>query len=348
MNPTYQKSKNPISGYLGARIQLTNIPPPPLGGGYLVVSRGTKKAAEKYRAALGRIPPPGTGFHGALMGIANLAARAGIPEGRAAAEIIAAVPRGSRTVTQSEIVEAIRKAWGDLGKPFDAAPVVTPPARDWAAYRSKLIARFADATEAELWERSPVRVTRTPGPRDAVETLGALYRPEDRLFLGGRMDRTVKPVSDWVKTIESGAAPEHIIPNPLTGKEHPTKTDGKLSPRCDAAVSALRFVVCEMDSVPRADQVRLWVAIIEAGLLPVAALIDSAGKSIHAWVKVNLPDVEAWDRTVRGELYGPAGILTGLGFDRACANPARLSRLPGHYRTEKKAFQRLLYLNPEP
>jgi hypothetical protein len=134
----------------------------------------------------------------------------------------------------------------------------------------------------------------------------------------------------------------------LTGKKHPTKSGDKLSARCDAAVSEFRFVVCEMDTIPRPDQVTLWVAIIEAGLLPVAALVDSAGKSIHAWVRVNLSDVENWDRTVRGELYGPAGILTGLGFDRACANPARLSRLPGHHRAEKDALQKLLYLNPEP
>ena len=79
--------------------------------------------------------------------------------------------------------------------------------------------------------------------------------------------------------------------------------------------------------------------------------IDSGGKSIHAWLRINLPDRAAWDKLVRYELYGETGRLTRLGADRACCNPARLSRLPGHYRRDTAEapgrWQRLLYLNPD-
>jgi hypothetical protein len=40
--------------------------------------------------------------------------------------------------------------------------------------------------------------------------------------------------------------------------------------------------------------------------------------------------------------------LCPLGCDPACRNESRLSRLPGHFRREKNAWQRLLYLNPDP
>lgn len=59
---------------------------------------------------------------------------------------------------------------------------------------------------------------------------------------------------------------------------------------------------------------------------------------------------DAWDTLVRHELYGGKGCLARLGGDRACCNPARLSRLPSHFRQGKPGEagrrQRLLYLNP--
>ena len=101
----------------------------------------------------------------------------------------------------------------------------------------------------------------------------------------------------------------------------------------------------------REDQEAFWFTVICDKLMPVAALIDSGGKSIHAWLRVDLPDRDAWDKLVRHELYGEQGRLTRLGADRACCNPARLSRLPGHYRRDTAddpgRWQRLLYLNPD-
>jgi hypothetical protein len=112
-----------------------------------------------------------------------------------------------------------------------------------------------------------------------------------------------------------------------------------MSYRGDSAVAAFTFAVVEFDERTRAEQVAFWCGVN----LPVAALVDSAGKSIHAWLRVDAADTQAWDTQVRPLFLQH---LAPLGVDRTCQNPSRLSRLPGHYRLEKKKWQRLLFLDP--
>ena len=103
-----------------------------------------------------------------------------------------------------------------------------------------------------------------------------------------------------------------------------------------------KYAVAEMDDVSREAQLQFWAGFTSA---PIAALVDSGGKSIHAWLWVDCKNREAWERDVEQGLF--ERVLIPLGCDRACANESRLSRLPGHYRAEKRAWQKLLYLNPE-
>jgi len=60
---------------------------------------------------------------------------------------------------------------------------------------------------------------------------------------------------------------------------------------------------------------------------------------------VRVETLEQWQAQIKTRLYDR--ILTPLGIDGACSNPARLSRLPGHFRSEKGAWQRLLWLSAE-
>jgi hypothetical protein len=54
---------------------------------------------------------------------------------------------------------------------------------------------------------------------------------------------------------------------------------------------------------------------------------------------------EAWDHHIKERLYSQ--ILEPMGVDPACKNSARLSRLPGHFRAEKRQLRRVLYLSVE-
>jgi hypothetical protein len=310
---------------------------------------------ERYELALRTIPAPGgNGCHAALLSVANLGAMAGLDAGTIERDIRTNIPRGSRHVPEHEIRTTVAKATAN--RPQAAGRFYRPqrqriaaPCRrfDGPAYRQILIDRSIGADEIDLWELSPMRIDWEPGPMDAVCVLKTLCRPHERLFVGGAYDTAVERVDGILAAIDSGSAlPPHIIPNPFTGRQHETK-DGKLSYRCDAAVADHRYALVEFDDMPRPDQLAYWHSIITGNLLPVAALIDSGGKSIHAWVALHLPDAAAWDRIVRVGMYSETeGRMRLQGADSQCQNPSRLSRLPGHYREEKKRWQRLLYIDP--
>ena len=301
---------------------------------------------EKYAAELGRCPPGGSGVHGWLMTVANLAAIAGVAPTAAEVEIIQAMRRPPSPA--SEVASAIRKAYGEHvpgGTGAHYVPRPAAPAKPKALpMTAAAFIRIGDgATEADWWEASPYRISwGAPGPLDAVHLLDALYEPGEILFCGERYGSEVRTARDWRDDFSRGApCPPHFIPNPLTGDEHPTG-DGKQSRRGDAAVRGFRFAVAEFDGLSKPDQLAFWWGYSTA---PIAALIDSGGKSVHALLRVDMASRERWESEVESKLF--ARVLCPLGCDRACRNESRLSRLPGHFRREKNAWQRVLYLNPE-
>jgi hypothetical protein len=111
--------------------------------------------------------------------------------------------------------------------------------------------------------------------------------------------------------------------------------------RGDACVAAFRYAVVEFDELSREEQLAFWWS----ARLPVAVLVDSGGKSIHGWIRVQgVYGADGWTRVVEEYLFGR--LLNPLGVDGACRNESRLSRLPGHWRQENGNWQRLLYLAP--
>ena len=277
-----------------------------------------------------------------MMAAANLAAIAGLPPAEAEARIIQTMPRPPSP--GSEVAGAIRKAYAEHkpGAPYTPRTIAPAKPKALPMTAQRFIQRGDGAEESDWWEASPIRIDWEPGPRDALALLGALYAPDEFLFIGERYGTEVATVGDWMRRIEAGEpCPPHFIPNALTGQEHPL-TDGKLSRRGDSAVAAFRYAVAEFDGLSKPDQLAFWWGFKSA---PIVALIDTGGKSIHAILKVDAPSREAWEAEVEQKLF--ARVLCPLGCDAACRNESRLSRLPGHFRREKNQWQRLLYLNPE-
>ena len=110
----------------------------------------------------------------------------------------------------------------------------------------------------------------------------------------------------------------------------------RINPMCrhgarNEDVAAFRHVLVEFDKdgdgnpVPKEDQYR---AVVASGL-PVAALIDSGNKSLHAWVRVDAPDEKEYKRRV-GLVWK---WFEGMNLDRQNRNPSRLSRCPEGWRT---------------
>lgn len=97
-------------------------------------------------------------------------------------------------------------------------------------------------------------------------------------------------------------------------------------------VAEYRYALLESDRLPIGKQ----NDIIRKLELPVAALVHSGNKSLHAIVRIDAPDYDEYRRRV-DFLYR---VCTKNGFivDNANRNPSRLSRLPGCFRGEKKQY----------
>jgi RecA-family ATPase len=103
----------------------------------------------------------------------------------------------------------------------------------------------------------------------------------------------------------------------------------------DSGVSAYRHILVEFDAKSRDEQ----VAIFHQSNLPITALIESGGKSVHAWVRVDATDKAQWEER-RNAIYE---FLADHDPDPQNKNPSRWSRLGGVMRGEKE--QKVVALN---
>jgi hypothetical protein len=303
----------------------------------------TTTASERYQDALANLPESGGGgCHTAMLGVANLGVKAGLPDDVLFDDLRRSI-HGSRPVPDKEIQDTIRKARSECNETRYIAPM--PRQRTTKRTLEKILHEGRHGSEADIWEASPVRID-WPPEEDASRVLSFLYAPAEFLFCGIREEKAqpgeaIRPAGEWVEHFQAGnPIPPLVMPNPLTGEEALSK-GGEPSYRSDSCVRSFRFALVEFDNLTRDEQIAFWTAI----RLPVAALIDSGGKSIHGWIKVDCADVEAWEKDVERRLFMER--LVPLGVDPACRNESRLSRLPGHHRSETGRWQRVLYLAPK-
>ena len=183
-----------------------------------------------------------------------------------------------------------------------------------------------------------------PPAEQQREYLNALFRPDDYVSISTeagydeekkkffpKADRKLYRVSDLLKkplpaTAFNEAAGGWIRINPIL--QEPI-SDGKgLS---DNDVADFRYVLVESDDMPIPEQVQAYHKMN----LPIAALVLSGGKSVHAVVRIDAKNKQEYDLRVKGILYP---FLQNHGFqqDDANKNPSRFTRLPGLKRGNKK------------
>lgn len=97
-------------------------------------------------------------------------------------------------------------------------------------------------------------------------------------------------------------------------------------------VTDFRYTLIESDSLPIETQNE----ILRKLELPIAALVYSGGKSIHAIVHVDAHNYEEYRQRV--DFLYKVCQKNGFIIDSGNRNPSRLSRLPGIYRGNKKQF----------
>ena len=97
-------------------------------------------------------------------------------------------------------------------------------------------------------------------------------------------------------------------------------------------VTDYRYALVESDSMELSEQVEL----IKRMQLPVAVLMYSGGKSVHAIVKIEARSAVEYSQRVK-QLYKVCAD-NGMTIDTQNKNPARLSRMPGCERGERKQY----------
>ncbi len=272
------------------------------------------------------------------------------------------IQHAKRKPTPLELAATIANARATAGKNQEHHHGLTPEQRQRLKERRNLERERGSVAAAravhrltprnmtfeELTAQSPVPLSMfmlEDHPEQAAALLlRTLYNPGERIFCGDTYGKRecIQTAERHADSFLNGATvPPLFIVNPLTGEEGETKS-GKPSFRADACISAHRFALyeCDLPAVPLEVQAGFLAGRIKAGW-PVASIVYSGGKSLHALLKVDCTDPEAWTRDVRGDLFP---VLEKLGADKACRNPSRLSRLPGHHRDNGKR-QELLWLD---
>ena len=102
-------------------------------------------------------------------------------------------------------------------------------------------------------------------------------------------------------------------------------------------ITRFTYALVESDDMPIPEQ----DAIYRKLELPIACLVHSGGKSLHAIVRVDAKDADEYRKRVE-YLYDFLG-KNGLKVDKANRNPSRLSRIPGV--TRKGVIQALVEMN---
>lgn len=190
----------------------------------------------------------------------------------------------------------------------------------------------------------PLENLRLAPTEQAATALGALFEPGEYFAIAYDYLKEGKPTvrcpdADHApmtcgEFIEALCAPDHLdldsifaIVRPPTGNVFlcANPIDGK---GCKAEnITAHRHVIVESDANSLEEQ----RGVIESLNLPVATMTYSGGKSIHSLIRVDAPDLEEFNR--RRDLVYAACESRGLKVDRACKDPAHLTRFPGFART---------------
>lgn len=187
-----------------------------------------------------------------------------------------------------------------------------------------------------------------PAEVSAARFLQGLYRPGEKVLCF--TDDRSQGDAVWPDEKPPLAGPRGVwfLAQPVTGQSVPNprgrrSEDGTTSKsrRIAECVTAFRYMVLESDEAP----VRDWLGFIVQMPLRIEALYTSGGRSVHALVRVDCATKAEWDAEKAEMMPFLMGSLM-CGADRGTWSAVRLTRLPGTFRAEKNAAQKLLYYQP--
>lgn len=276
-------------------------------------------------------PSAGHGVHDWLFATACRLAREGLADDNIARHLVAWTCKIGREIPEREISEAVRNARRTVSN-RDSGLVSGWRHRMAKASEHDTLHALERArresgvrTLSDLVQRSPM----SP-PVDTDAFIDAMF-PADCLICAGSSPRKclTMPREDW-RGIWDGY--RHIVPSPMLARTGLNR-DKRESARCLDNTGPRRFLVLESDDLSYDDSAAVFAWIGRS--LPLAAVVYSGGKSLHAWYWVEGVDEDVIDR-----LRSQAPILR---LDPAMFVRCQPTRTPCVMRDEPPRLQQCLY-----
>jgi hypothetical protein len=262
----------------------------------------------KLKAWLRKKENPKQQLHKTLFALACMCREAGFTPDQASAVVRAyAAGNMARRATEREINSAVGSAFNAT---YQAGPKWPRPVPELLAevdsYPVPVPAPLMTGTSPEFF-------------------LGALFPGDPLLCVGATayaMD--TKPLSEWQGMLRPM---QFIVPSPMTAVTGPRKQDGRESFHAESNTGPRKYLVTEFDGPSKPQQMARIRSLEAFGGLHLACIVDSAGKSLHAWWKA------ADDETTNRQFFERA---CKLGADERLWLRSQFARLPGGTRDGRR------------
>jgi hypothetical protein len=270
---------------------------------------GNNDPLAKLKAWLRKKESAEMSLHKAIFKIAILSKEAGLPPEQA--ELLCkayAAGKMARRAPEREIRSAVACAYSQEAKA--AGPRFPAPMRELIA-------------EVDAY---PATVPRPPYPHDTPENfLDAMFDGDPLLCVGANafaMD--TRPLSEWRGML---ASMQFLVPSPMLAPTGPRKEDGQESFHAESNTGPRVYLVTEFDHATKPQQMARIRALEARGTHKLKLVVDSAGKSLHAYWK------SSGDAHADFEFFSYA---TKLGADERLWLRSQFARLPAGQRDGRK------------
>jgi hypothetical protein len=266
-----------------------------------------KEGMRKLKAWLRKKENPKQQLHKTLFALSCMSREAGLEQEHAVLVVRAyAAGNMARRAGEREIISAVASAYQGTYQ----------PGPKWPGPVAELLAEV-DTYPAQV----PAPVMSGKSPEFFLE---AMFPGDPLLCIGATtyaMD--TRPLSEWQGMLRSM---QFVVPSPMTSVTGPRKQDGQESFHAESNTGPRKYLVTEFDGPSKPQQMARIRSLEALGGLELVAVIDSAGKSLHAYWR-------AVDEGTNASFFTRA---CKLGADQRLWLRSQFARLPGGTRDGRR------------
>ena len=192
-----------------------------------------------------------------------------------------------------------------------------------------------DIAEPKEWHPAQQLITYLEALFDSTENVGYVTRSFEKdgkyMPTKGDWSRTAGQLIEALSHCKDDVGAVLGDYNPAVGawiRFNPLDGDGVKNEN----ITKFRFALVESDTLPVAEQDIVFRKLE----LPIAALVHSGGKSLHAIVRVDAENYDEYRKRV--EFLYDFLEKNGVSIDKQNRNPSRLSRMPGVTRNGNRQY----------